>query len=319
MADFFESIQPLIVSAEQQGSTLNCVFQCPVTGETVQASAPLQKRETMMGNMAQNVGGNVVQTLKYSVASTIRRAMGFGFVGYIIGDIADSLILQTGNTPGEIHYSEEEKKDALARAFQSADFFVWDNKNSRWISANAEQQMYSDFERQLNAYPVTQPFDQAILARILIAIANADGQLAESEKNFFAWFIDPQLGSLESLSSRPMPSPVELEETTADSTRETIMMLAWSLALADEQLDQNEVALLGSFAQGLGIPLVRHQELMRYAQNYLLERVIGQCLANGQLSPAYEGQILAWSTRIGLDAGEAQRVLVQYKKRHGLY
>ncbi|UFP93573.1 TerB family tellurite resistance protein [Gloeobacter morelensis] len=317
MTDFFDSIQPLVVYAEQQGSTLQCTFRCPLTGETVAASAYLQKRETAMSGVAQSVGTGMLQSLKYSVGLMIRSALGYGFMGRILGDASDTLLNQ-GYGGSQPRFSEEERKDALVQAFQASNFFIWDGRQGGWISASAARQLYTDFEQQLSAYPVEALYDRSILARMLMAVARADGRLAEQERAFVAQCVDPQFGSPDSPDGAPPPSPVELEETAEGPARETMLMLAWSLALTDEHLDASETALLDGFADGLGIDTHRRGELMHWAQVYLLERVIGQCLVDGKLSRQYEEQIGQWAPQIGLGTHQIERAIVQYKKRHHL-
>jgi hypothetical protein len=94
-------------------------------------------------------------------------------------------------------------------------------------------------------------FDALAITPHALAITNHQSpitNLAQEERDFLANFVPSDFGSIEQLAAQPPLSPVELEETSSGATRESMLMLAWTVALTDEELDANEEAILQRFA-----------------------------------------------------------------------
>jgi uncharacterized tellurite resistance protein B-like protein len=309
----YESIYPLIARAEQMGSAMVCTFVCPVSGEQIEATAELAHR-----------GGNAVMVAakqsfardaRLMLGRVLRGAFGYGFFGRMLGEAAEAAVNPYGAMQQMPTFSDEEKIDAIVAAFLNANAFVWDPRRNGWISWRAAQEMLSDFERQLNAHPIVGAYDRVLCARMLVAVASADGHLAEPERAFFSGFVTPELGSLEQLAARPLPSPIELDEASPGGVRHTLLMLAWATALTDEQLASSEIALLTAFATGLGIAEVEAHTLRRYAQIYLFNYAIERAFNASPAGQGDEANLYALASRLGLDGGDAERTIVQFRKR----
>lgn len=158
--------------------------------------------------------------------------------------------------------------------------------------------------------------DRRLLARILVAVASADQILAEEEKAFLASFIDPDLGTIEQLSSAGEPTAEELTAIEAGAGRETILALAWALALIDEDLDRSERSLLDRLAVGLEISPGQSLVLKQKAQLYILDRVLGQYLLDSPFAlEDYSHDILLVAAHIGLDPITAETAIAAYRRR----
>lgn len=312
----YQAVQPLIAHAEQQGSTMRVVFRCPVSGQEVESSAGLRTGNSMTDRMAQSAKRSLMWSVRSAIASAVRSALGSG----ILGNAAAS-VSRDAMSAGEdrIRYSEDDKRDAVERAFQAvAGRFVWDTQQGRYIAAQAAGDVLTDFMRQLQAAPATTKYDRSVVARMLTEIAAADGQLGQDEHAFLAGFVTPDIGTVETLARAPRLSAAELAETSTGPVRDTMLMLAWAVALADDDLAPQEEARLAEYGHGLGIAGTRAGELKGHAQGYLLDQALARAYASGQRDPAAHAEAMELARRLGIDATLAERADIRFRKRYGL-
>ena len=312
----YEMIQPLIASSNQQGSAMHVVFRCPVSGQTVESRGALQAANTVGNRVTKSAKRSMLYSLRNALSRALRSTLGYGIAGQVASDAARGAMNTSGSN---VSYSDSDRQAAMVRAFQSvANQFVWDSQNSRYISAQSAGQVMTDFMQQLNSAPVGAPYDRGILARMLTEVAAADGVLADQERMFLSSFLPPDIGTVDSLAQMPRLSPAELAETSQGAARETMFMLAWAVAFTDENLSPDEANRLSDFAQGLGLSSERSVQLKSYAQVYLVDHALGGAYPGGQRNPAVHAEVMAMANRIGLDANEAERVDIRFRKRYGL-
>ncbi|MBC7881742.1 MAG: TerB family tellurite resistance protein [Anaerolineae bacterium] len=309
----YESIYPLIARAEQVGTTMNCLFVCPVSSEQIQASATIERfgQNAMIDSAKQTA----MWSIRDAIGRSLRSAFGYGVVGRMVGDIAGSFVSPDYSSQQEQTFTDEEKCNAIVAAFIAANAFVWEQDH--WVSSKALQDRMTDFEKQLTNSPIAQHYDRLISARMLIGIALADGQLSDQERGYFSSFIAPDLGAVEELAQRGTPGAVELEETSQGDVRSTMLMLAWSIALTDGQLAPAEAALLETFATSLGITADQSTVLKGSAQAYILNYSLDYFFTHSPQTADQQSQQLA--QQLGMGNQEAERAIIQYKKRRQLY
>lgn len=291
-------------------------LRCPVSGHEVEASAGLRAADTIGNRVAQSAKRSLMWSVRGAIASAVRRALGHGMLGSMASSAARDAMSGSGTST---HFSEQDKQDAVVRAFESVSGqFAWDAQNQRYISAQAAGDVLSAFMKQLGTHPVSATYDRGVLARMLTEIAVSDGNLGDDERAFLSGFITPDLGTVESLAKAPRLSFAELAETTEGAGRDTMLMLAWGLAFTDEELAPAESARLGEYANGLGIRPERAGELQRFAQLYLLDQALGRAYAGGTRNAEAQAEAMAMAGRLGLDATEAERADIRFRKRNGL-
>ena len=313
----YQTIQPLVASAEQQGSSMRVSFRCPVTGQVIEASGALQRSNTMGDRVAESAKRSVMYGLRNALTRSIRRALGYGIVSNVVADAARGAASGSGQASQD--YSDDEKQAAIVRAFESvSNQFVWDGANNRFVSVQAAGDVMTDFMRHLNSAPVNAPYDRGIAARMLTEIACADGTIGDDERQFLAGFLAPEIGTVDSLAQMARLSSAELAETTQGPPRETMLMLAWALALTDESLASDEALRLNEFASGLGISTDRAHELRAYAQIYLVDQALGRAYPGGRRDEQAHAEVMAMAGRLGMDPTEAERVDIRFRKRYGL-
>lgn len=312
----YQMIQPLVASADQQGSSMHVVFRCPVSGTTVEARGHLQAANTVASRATKSAKRSVLYGLRSSLTRALRGALGYGVAGRAAADAASGAMSSAGSGQS---YSEADKQAAVVRAFESvSNQFVWDAQNNRYISGQAAGQVMTDFMQQLSSAPVASPYDRGVLARMLTEIASADGVVADQERVFLSSFIPPEVGTVDSLAQMSHLSPAELAETAQGASRETMYMLAWAVAFTDEDLSPQEAARMGEFAAGLGLSTERAHELQSHAQIYLVDSALGAAYPGGQRNAQAHAEVMAMANRIGLTATEAERVDIRFRKRYGL-
>jgi tellurite resistance protein len=312
----YETIQPLIAHAEQQGSTMRVVFRCPVSGYETEAGAGLRQSSSMGSRMAGSVKRSLMWSVRSAIASAVRSAFGHGIVGNVVAGASREAV-QAGEE--KLRYSEADQRDAIERAFQSvSDRFVWNAQQGRYVAAQAGGEVSTGFMRQLGDAPATTRYDRLVSARMLIEIASADGQLGQDEHMFVSGFITPDLGSVEELWRAPRLSAAELAETSEGPVRDTMLILAWAVAWTDERLAPEEEARLREYATALAVPAARVAELQGHVRTYLLDQALARAYAGGRLDPAAHAEAMEFARRLGLDATTAERTDIRFRKRNGL-
>jgi hypothetical protein len=264
----YANVEPLLASSERTGSVLHCVFRCPETGKTVEASAPAGGGDGLWTTIASFVAG-ILQSV-------------FGKPGSAVG-AADQA--------------------AVVGAFRRvADQFTWDGQ--RWV-ARAENvpRDRAEFERRLRQEPVEDPADRKVLARILAEIAKADRELRDEERAFLTGVVDPKLYTLEELLLLPNLTTVELGATSPKS-RQTMLMLGWAMALCDRDLALPEVSRLKVLATHLGIADQTSEVLRRVATGYLLQEALEHAYRSGEKDEQAYGDVRAFADMAGVSAQE---------------
>jgi len=137
--------------------------------------------------------------------------------------------------------------------------------------AQARVASHAQFLRQIERAPLVTPGDQAIATQILVEMAFADGMFVDSEREFIHHFVEADGTTISALAARDPLSATELDLASPGPTRDTMLMLAWAMALCDSVLAESEVARLAEFADGLGISADRAFELRAAAQHFLAE------------------------------------------------
>jgi uncharacterized tellurite resistance protein B-like protein len=294
-----DRIRPLIVAANEDGSLLRVTFCCPVSGQTFSSAAPIESPEPRSPAVAP---GGMLGELRGALAGALRSVGG--------GD---------GGADGEEAEAGAGREAALLRAFaQVAHDFVWDEPAQRYLSAGAAGAGPPEFVEQLHRAPVTRDWDRKVLARMLAEVARADGAIAASEQRFVAGFITPQMGTLDEIASLPPLEPSELARTAPGPSRETLVMLAWAVALTDERLDPAEKQRIAQYGDWLDLLPERATALRRIAALYLIDQALDRVYAGGTRDAQGYAQVQQLTDRLGLDAAALESVEQRFCRRRGL-
>ena len=313
----YENISPLIIDVQTQGRTVNVVFQCPESGERVTARHHFRQQNSTTNRMSQAAQRSLMYSVQRSLSGLIRGIFGSGVLSRAAGDMARQGVYET-QRQRNYSLSGKEQKQATVEAFRSVQSrFAWSSQQNRWLSAKALQATLSPFQNQLNQAPVQHRYDQKILARMLVEIAMADGVLAQEESDWLREFLHPSLGSIETISRSPKLTRQEFDTVSRGPVRQTMFMLAWTLALADEEFDQSEKDLLMRFASQLGLPSQQVQSACHAARGYIVDQVLENMFSWGGHDPYARQKLFNLAQKIGMTQEEALTAEAQFQRRRG--
>lgn len=310
------NVQPLVQHQDIRGRTLQVRFQCPVSGQVVDARFAVPVDNSMGSRVTSQVKRNLMWSLQSAVASAIRSTMGYNIAGRVASDVARSTIGGMQRQASSQALSAREAEHALLQAFVSVQHqFIWDQGRGAWISHAAAQEALSDFERMLAAAPIAHPYDRQVMARMLVEIARGDGHLSSEESSWLTEVITPDLGDIASLATRPPLTPAELGSTSAGPVRQSLLVLAWAMALVDEEMAASEKALLDHFAAGLRTSPADTEACRKAAQTYILDQAMDRMFAWGGHDEYARAQLYGLAQRIGMAVHEAQEAEARHLRR----
>jgi len=311
-----ENVQPLIANVEAAGRRVAVQFRCPASGQVVPAQYNAGPKA--QNRMAQSAKRSMMYEVRRAVGPMLRSVFGHNVMGRMASQMADSAMrnASSGVSRGSQGLSAAEQKEAILEAFRTVSSqFVWDGSNARWIAASAARDLMSPFELQLADGPVEAPYDRQVLARMLVEVAAADGTLVESERNFMTEFLTPEVGSLETLMERPPLTRAELGSTTRGATRGTLLMLAWVLALSDEDFDPAEASKLDHFSNGLGLVESQAMAMREAAQGFLMDQALERMFTWGGHDAHAREQMYALAGKLGMSRDAAEEAEARYQRR----
>jgi tellurite resistance protein len=308
----FASLQPNIASVQAEGSMVHVVFQCPVSGQQLEARAGMRRGTDMGARAKQTAKRSMMQSLRRSVSSAIRGAFGYGMLGRVGQDLANSAMRQLDEST---RYSSADQEAAVVRAFESVrSQFAWDAREERWILGSAAQDTLSGFSAQLASHPVTERYDLGVMARLLTEIASADGEVDDDERSFLIDFLPSDVGTVDQLVGRPPLSAVELSETSEGPHRKTMVMLGWTVAFCDDMLDSSEAERMGAVVSALELSASDAAEAKALAQRFVVDQAIETAHTMGGDARM---EAIGLAKRIGMDPTEAERAEIRFRKRMG--
>lgn len=298
----YSSIKPYILEEIFENSTARCKFQ--IEDEIYEASAGIRISAENRGthnikNMARNT---IMGRLRTMLSQVVRKVTGGGMLGNIAAMATQETVRQNVSSTS---YSASDKEKAVVAAFKSIAHNLYYNENTRtWNIAK----QFSDFERALKSNPLKKSYDKKTLARMLIELARADGQMSDKERKFIDGYLSAETGTLVELMRQPALSAVELEEITKEG-KENAFMVAAALTLVDHELHANEQDRLINYGVLMGLNELKIDELINKAQNYTIETIIRES------RNMTREELYSLADKIGMSPEEAERAQVRYEKR----
>jgi hypothetical protein len=291
-------------------------FRCPATGEVVDARATVPADTSVSSKVSRTVQQSLMWSLKGAVSSAIRSALGHGIAGRVAGDLAYGVMNEATRSTSAATLSRAEQEAGAVEAFvQVRGRFAWDPGRGAWVSAKAARELLSDFDQQLSAHPIVHPYDRQVMARMLVQVCRADGRLGAEEQGWLTDLITPDLGAVADLAQRPPLSDAELRNTSPGGLRESLLLMAWAIALVDEQLEGAESEALRAFARGLGLRDDQAARVKLVAQVWMLDQALEHMFAWGGHDAHARDQLFALARRLGLSQAEALEAEARFQRR----
>ncbi len=300
----YAEVEPLLAGAVQEGEVLRCTFRCPVSGEEVEGRAPLVRGRTL-----EDVSAGEPRSLFDAVRGAVRAVFHSELAGPGAG---------TGGQDAP-EFSERERKAAVLVAFDGVSSrFVYDATAGRWLGANAANELLSDFARQLALAPVRRPHDRALAARLLAEVARADGRVTPDEWRYLGELAPGEQRSVDSSMELPPLSDEELGSASGGAARDTMLLLAWTLALADDEVAADETGPILRYARGLRIPQERALELRRFAAEHLVEEGLRRAYRGRRVHADRREEARALGARLGVEPARLDAVEARLQARLGI-
>jgi hypothetical protein len=301
-------IEPLIVHVDNDGRNVVVEFGLPGSQEVFESKAAIKMGDGIGSKVKRNVATVATSQARMLATRAIRGAVGTGIVGRLASTAVTTA--SQGVRPGQ-GPSEEEVQNAIVAAFlRVKNNFFYDPETGEWGKplVAPPPPPKSPFEEQITAYPIADPHDKNVFARVIAELAYADGSISKEEAELFKSVIPPDQPSLDRLAKADPVSKVEAEEVT-QGVKATIFMFAWVIALIDLSLDPIEEELLMEYADVFALPDNRREDLIKYAKYYVLEQNIDPDEPREDL--------FAIADKIKLQHEDAERGRIAYKRRMG--
>ncbi|MBI3928451.1 MAG: TerB family tellurite resistance protein [Armatimonadetes bacterium] len=288
----FDSIEPNLVDVEEKEGLLHFSFRCPATGIEVDS---------------------VVTAAGESCGAAERQGLEQGLLGVLETMLGPP---QPAPTAQAIQLTAAEFRKIAVQAFEAVESsFFWDGRRWIWWEAN---DAVREFVEQCTSYPVQSAEDRDVLGRMLVEVAAADRRLTPQELVFLREFF-PDVLTPEGRLRRVSPlAAEELAGVKSRRVRQTMWMLAYALALCDEELAPEEESILDDFADAFRLPGLRSWELKRYAQYFVVDQAVARAYRKGEATPEERDVIMRLALKLGLGLEEAQNIEIRYRARVGL-
>ena len=298
----YERLKNNIAEDEVSGPLVMVTFRCPVTEKLIHSVATMREAGGKVS------GAPALAGLQASLHT-------------VFAPVQETQHDKVSGKPLELHggtnFDRAAHERAVVEAFEAvAPQFAWDNERKAFIDAEEAKNPLCQFDRQLLDHPIDASWERVVAARMLGAIAAADGKISAGERAFFASVLNSETGTLDSLIKEGAPSKLELEETRPGA-RATMLMLAYALALSDEHLDASEIKLLDKFARALGVNMEREENIRHWASEKVVENMLAGCYADGRLDADEMKRIEGLARNIGVNEALVAKIDVRVRKRLG--
>jgi uncharacterized tellurite resistance protein B-like protein len=310
----YDQVEQFLVNFEIEGSKIFCEFETP-DGQIIESSAILSKTKTIKDQVAKKATRVIKSQARRQASRMIRGALGGGMVGRMGSSILRGSMKDVGSGMLESDYTESDKQDGIVKAFSRVARQFGMNRSGERLerssnrSRNTQEEDSSSltaYQQQLRKAPVRNLFEQDILARLLVEIASADGQISREENEFLSAVLPRKLGTVQDIKAKDPISRIELEELD-NNVRDSIYMMAWSMSLVDYDLDAGEAQVLFEYGELFGMPDHKIREIAKLAKYNCIEQALTPDTTRDDLYEMADG--------IQLDREEAERCMIQYKKK----
>jgi uncharacterized tellurite resistance protein B-like protein len=317
----YESIEALASDISESEGLLDVTFECPLTGETVRAAAPLKPRDASKTRARDDEPFHF--SAVRAVNGLVRDILGYNAAFDAATTAVDSSLDKSVKSDGEEQaptgdVTDEDRRDALFRAFQSVMHrFAWDSQNDRWVAIHEVRGLGNELQRQLKLAPLESKRDLKVLERMMLDVATADDDLNEAEREMLLGFIDRDKLRDGRSSVLQKLTQADLRQTSEGQTRETLFMLAMTVAFADAEFNEDESDRIEFFGKGLGISEHRQDELMEAGKKFYVEQyLVRRFSETGELDEEAREELVALAENIGYDVDSAELSFERYRQAH---
>ncbi len=298
----YNAIKHLVYREKETDGTMFCEFKDPDSENIIKSQARVNRIDTKDKQVEHVVHTQAYYFFRSTVMETLYKVLGTGVIGNTVRQVVYRIFPSSpAPNPSDRPYTTYELQQATIEAFKrvSSGFYFdgdyWRIKRSM-----------SPFEEVLDKNPIVKKYDRKVLAQMLVELANVDGAMTPSERNFIDGFLSADIGSINSLLAEEPLSAVDIEEISPN-VRESFLLLAWSMALTDKKMSAQEKSKLNDYAVMLNLSAKRIDELITMAKDNIVEMAVSSGLDNAALN-----QLAA---NIEMNPDDMRRAKIRYEKR----
>lgn len=316
----YEEISKYVLDYQLDGNRVIVEFQNEA-GEVFESSAIIKRSNSLTSQVQKKVGRMAKTQARRHASRMVRSALGGGMLGRIGSSVVRSSVSGVGS-PGQSNHNQTDINDAIAKSFRRVSRNFKANSANARVSGRERRQTQTErrgrqseralsrndelsFQDHLAKYPIKNLFEQDILSKILVGVAQADGKIMEDERNFIQEVLPAKLGTIQDIAGRGEVSAVEAEELN-NETKKSILLLGWAVALVDFDLSPGESRKLNEYGSLFGFSHADIDQISNLAKYETLVSVMDPLMPKSNLYDAASG--------IGLDQAEAERMFIKFKK-----
>lgn len=282
----FENVLPLLEKTKKDGSELFCVFKCPVSGDKFAAFSEFVISQNNSTSESSLQLGRARFNILNFLSSVFKQDSKLA---------PSSKTVQYDAVAGEFELiAEPEYKEAVVQAFISLkNRFIWDDQMQSWVSHSTIDDDKIGFETFIRENPVSGTKEKEALGKVLLKIAAADNRLHFSERVFLSDFVEKVPENLEELSQY---NSIKIDLSPFNGSgkmRESVLLLAWVMAITDKNLHEKEIQYLEQLSKILEIPKKKAEEISILAKRYVFFKVIEADYFTGsiEINDAYHSEL----------------------------
>ncbi len=310
----YNQIKPLIVHEEVQGQKVFVEFRHPESGASIQATGSIRKGKSIGAAVTRQVKRSFMQQARMTLMRSVGSLFGGGMLGRTARQVTStaSREMMSGNSSANTSApTQSEIEAAVVSAFNTVGKqFHYDAATSTWGPAKTPPapREKTPFQAQIEKAPITDSHDKKVFARILADLANADGDIAAEEVEFFNSIMPTGVGSIHDLLATDKVSRVECE-MVKDGVRDTVYMFAAALMLSDFEIDPAELTMLDEYADMLKVSESEKESLLHAAKVHMLESALNEDMSRDELFEV--------GSSLGLSNDDAERAKIAWARRQG--
>lgn len=281
----FQKLQRNLASYSVSDGVLRATFRCPLSGRTVDASAPIDAPAHGQGL------GELWQAARRSATRMIHD------------------LLSPAPTPSDPPQPEE---IAILAAFASVqNAFHWDERRGHFVASEQADHLQNPFDLLLRQSPLSRQGDRDVAARAVWDIIRADGEIHPAEEKFVQALLGKKIAAAR---ATPELSKLDIDQVSA-ACRGVVWMLAKATALSDEKRHAREQQRLARLAQWLDLKPETLETLRNAAAQKVIENVLLECYSDSVMDQAEHARVALLAERIGVNEALVAKVDVRLRQR----
>ncbi|HRN32877.1 MAG TPA: hypothetical protein PLC76_01015 [Saprospiraceae bacterium] len=312
----YSSIEHLIQDVTTTGHQVQCSFY-HLNGELISSNASIPHNNSTMNRVTRVVKNQMINRARATASQSIFSLLGGGILGR-----AGSTIIRASvpaNSSFSFEPSQDDINDAVVKAFEKVSTrYRYDENSGNWTPTDSPNSRSGIPTSKHNSpakevknrpEPHKEPglnrLEKEVLARVLVEICDADGNLSGEEAEFLNKILPKELGNVEKIRNMDYISPLELK-ALSENAKKQIVKCAFILSYSDLQPHETETGIIQEYATQMGLSSQVLRQMEKEAQKELVMTMIDE---NTTRAEVYE-----IGRQINLSDEESEMILIHKKE-----